>query len=204
MQDRLLVGTRNEGKVREIKELLSDLPLYLSDLSDFPHLAEVEETAATYLDNAILKAVGYAQATKLWTIAEDSGLEVVALNGAPGVFSARHAGEHASTSDRNMKVLSEVRENGDIDRSARFICVSAVASSDGQVLHSAEGVCYGTIAPDPRGSNGFGYDSIFIPDGFSETFGELPTAIKQEISHRARAFHQMSQFLVHLFRSHAE
>lgn len=166
----------------------------LFNLTDF-ELSEVEETGSTYLENATLKAVAYAKATKLWTFAEDSGLEVADLNGAPGIYSARHAGEYASSAERNEKVLSDLTGVPDTDRGARFVCVVAVASPEGQVLHSTEGICSGSIAATSRGTNGFGYDSIFIPKGFTKTFGELPTTIKQDISHRARATSQMKQFL---------
>jgi|ERR1043166_605862 XTP/dITP diphosphohydrolase len=198
VKKKLLIGTGNGGKYREIEQLLSELPLELLNLTDF-ELTEVEETGATYLENATLKAIAYAKATSLWTLAEDSGLEVAELNGSPGIYSARHAGESASSSERNKKVLSDLRKLHYADRTARFVCIAVVASPEGQIVHSTEGVCIGSIATTSRGTNGFGYDSIFIPKGFTRTFGELPVAIKQKLSHRAKATAQMKQFLTSIF-----
>ena len=189
----ILIATHNPGKAREFVDLFSNLPVDLRQLSEFSDITEVEETGNTFNANAELKAVGYTRQVKLWTVAEDSGLEVAALNGAPGVLSARHAGEFATPLERNEKVLHELQEN--VDRTARFVCVMVFASPTGEVLHRVEGTCNGNIASEPRGTNGFGYDSIFIPEGFTNTFGELPITVKQGISHRARASTEMKEFL---------
>ena len=196
----LLIATHNAGKLREFTKLLADLPLKLRSLADFAEIVEVEETGATFAANAELKASDYARQTGLWTFSDDSGLEVKALNGAPGVFSARYAGETATSRQRNEKVLGELRETRDAERAARFICVTALADPDGNIVHTETAFCVGRIASEARGSNGFGYDSIFIPASFEQTFGELPDAIKQQISHRARASMQMIRFLLEFLK----
>lgn len=196
----LLIATHNAGKLREFTVLLADLPLNLRILADFAGVVEVEETGATFAANAELKASDYARQTGLWTFSDDSGLEVDALNGAPGVFSARYAGEMATSRQRNEKVLSELRETGDAARGARFICVATLADPDGNIVHRETAACEGRIAAEARGSNGFGYDSIFIPEGFDQTFGELPDTIKRQISHRARASRQMIRFLLEFLK----
>jgi XTP/dITP diphosphohydrolase len=189
----LLVATGNAGKVRELKELLTDFPVVLRDLSEFPNVFEVEETGATFAENAILKASGYSAQTGFWTLADDSGLEVEALGGAPGVFSARYAGENASDADKIAKLLGEL---GDTDNlRARFVCAMAISDETGEIKFVSEGVCDGKITVNPRGRNGFGYDPVFIPDGFDETFGELSGEVKQKISHRGRAMEKIIQYL---------
>jgi XTP/dITP diphosphohydrolase len=189
----ILIATKNAGKIKELRELLADLPVRLKSFGDFPDVADVMETGTTFSENAVLKAQSYALQTKLWALADDSGLEVVALNGAPGVFSARYAGENASDEDRIEKLLKELENKP--ERRARFVCSMAIADESGKIRFLAEGVCEGRIASSAKGANGFGYDPIFIPDGFSETFGELSGDIKQQISHRARALNKIIQQL---------
>ncbi|MET0752740.1 MAG: RdgB/HAM1 family non-canonical purine NTP pyrophosphatase [Pyrinomonadaceae bacterium] len=189
----LLVATGNAGKVRELKEFLVDLPVVLRDLNEFSEVSEVEETGATFTENAILKAAGYATQTELWTVADDSGLEVEALGGAPGVFSARYAGENAGDEAKIAKLLSELGNSDNLR--ARFVCAMAISDETGEIKFVSEGVCDGTITVTPRGTNGFGYDPIFIPDGFDETFGELSGEVKREISHRARAMKKIIEYL---------
>jgi XTP/dITP diphosphohydrolase len=189
----LLVATGNAGKVRELKEFLIDLSIVLRDLNEFPGVSEVEETGATFEENAILKAKGYAVQTGIWTLADDSGLEVEALGGAPGVFSARYAGENAGDKEKITKLLNELGDNN--NRRARFVCAMAIADETGEVKFLYEGVCDGKISVNPSGTNGFGYDPIFIPDGFDETFGELSSDVKQKISHRGRAMEKIIQYL---------
>ena len=191
----LLVATRNPGKIRELESLLGTLPLRLKSLAEFPSVADVDETGATFTENAVLKATGYARQTRLWALADDSGLEVDALYGAPGVFSARYGGASRSDAERVQLLLDELSRTNDTQRRARFVCVIAVADADGQVAHEAHGVCEGRIAHAPLGTGGFGYDPVFIPDGYRQTFGELTVEIKQTISHRARAFADASSFL---------
>jgi XTP/dITP diphosphohydrolase len=154
-----------------------------------------EENGATYSENAIAKARFYAAETGLIALADDSGLEVAALAGAPGVYSARYAGENASDADRRQLLLSELSTISNGDRRARFVSVVAIAAPAGAVLNVAEGICEGTITFAPRGEGGFGYDPLFIPDGYTQTFAELPEDLKNRISHRALALAQTKQFL---------
>ena len=191
---KLVVGTNNAGKIRELNELLKDLPIEISGLNDFENISDVEETGATFADNAILKATDYARQTGHWAVSDDSGLEVEALKGAPGVYSARYAGEGAGDRERIDKLLKELAATGDQERRARFVCVMAVADEKGEIRYLAEGVCEGSIALAPNGTNGFGYDPVFVPDGFTETFGELSSTVKQKISHRARAIKKIIRF----------
>jgi XTP/dITP diphosphohydrolase len=196
----LLLGTRNAGKVRELETILGDLPWRLRSLRDFPHVDVAAEIALTYAENAIAKAQFYARETGLITLADDSGLEVEALGGAPGVFSARYAGEGASDANRRALLLSELaqqvtRNLEERNLRARFVCVVALAAPHGAVLSTSEGICEGQISFDERGTNGFGYDPLFVPHGFNETFAELSDSIKNQISHRARALLKIREFL---------
>jgi XTP/dITP diphosphohydrolase len=192
---KLLVGTNNQGKIKELNEFLTDLPVQLFGLNNFNNLSEVEETGQTFAENAVLKANSYALQTGLWSLSDDSGLEVEALGGAPGVFSARYAGEKASDEERLIKLLDELAETNDDLRRARFVCAMAVADEKGEIKFLTEGICNGKLALKPRGTNGFGYDPIFIPDGYEDTFGELSSTIKSQISHRARAIEKIMRFL---------
>ena len=183
----LLVATNNKGKVRELSQLLSDFPLRLRLLGEFSDIEEAAETGETFAENATIKALHYSAHTRLPTLSDDSGLVVDALGGAPGVRSARYAGREATYAERMSKLLGELDATGDEERRARFVCVIAVAAPSAGTLHTFEGACEGRIARAPRGTGGFGYDPIFIPDGHDRTFGELPAEVKQTLSHRARA-----------------
>ena len=189
----LLLGTRNPGKLREITSILEGSGWSFSSLQEFDHVGSAEEHGVTYSENAIAKAQFYAAATGLVALADDSGLEVTALSGAPGVYSARYAGEHASDADRRQLLLSELSNNP--DRRARFVSVVAIAGPGGAILNVSEGICEGTITFAPRGHGGFGYDPLFIPDGYTQTFAELPESIKNRISHRALALVRTREFL---------
>ena len=196
----LLLGTRNPGKIHEIKLILRGLPLEFSSLNDFPDVAVAKENEDTYAGNAIAKAQFYARATRVMALADDSGLEVEALDGAPGVISARYAGENATDADRRKLLLSELAKTGsdktDSDnRRARFVCVIAIASVDGEVVNLSEGICEGMITFAPRGTSGFGYDPLFVPNGYNQTFAELSDDVKNRISHRARALLKLRDFL---------
>ena len=195
------MATGNAGKVEEIRAVLGDLPINFRTLTDFPEIGAVEESGSTYEENAVLKARAYAQRTGLWALADDSGFEVSALGGAPGVFSARYAGEGASDSDRIAFLLRQVDRVSSINRFARFVCIAALADSTSSLVNVGQGVCEGLIIDSPRGENGFGYDPIFVPEGFNRTFAELPLEIKNVISHRAKALHSMRAFLVRLVAS---
>lgn len=191
----ILAATGNAGKLKELAELLAEMPFRLRGLKDFPNVVEPAETGSTFADNAVLKARSYARQTNLWSLADDSGLEVAALSGAPGIFSARYGGAAASDADRTEKLLSELEKTPDRERRARFVCAMALTDETGAIKFLEQGVCDGEIAFAARGANGFGYDPIFIPDGFSQTFGELAADTKQQISHRGRAARKIIQQL---------
>ena len=191
------MATANPGKVAEIGSLLGSISL--KNLKEFPNITEVAETGVTFSENAILKARGYALQTREWTLADDSGLEVFALDGAPGVFSARYGGNGLSDADRVQRLLDALFQTGDTERRARFVSVIAIADPGGSILHTSTGTSEGMIAWGPRGSNGFGYDPVFIPDGYDKTFGELSEEVKKTISHRARALAAVHPFLTNLF-----
>jgi XTP/dITP diphosphohydrolase len=194
----LLLATRNPGKVREIETILRGSRWSFSSLQSFPGVDTPAETGATYADNAILKARFYALATGMCALADDSGLEVEALGGAPGVFSARYAGPNSTDADRRTLLLSELAKIPDANRRARFVAVVAISDAKGSVLNVSEGICEGTITFSPRGDGGFGYDPLFVPDGYHQTFAELSEEIKNRISHRARALMNTRDFLSQL------
>ncbi len=196
----LLIATRNAGKVKELRSLLAGLPVCLRSLQEFACIPEVVETGATFADNAALKAVSYAQATQLLALADDSGLEVEALNGAPGVLSARYAGENATDAERTARLLRQLDSHGNKSRRARFVCAIAIAAQNGNLIYASEGICAGHIAVAPGGTGGFGYDPVFVPDNYDESFASLPPAIKEQISHRARALQAARTFLLDYLR----
>jgi len=196
----LLIATRNQGKVTELRQLLSGSPLRLRSLHEF-QVGTIDETGATFESNAVLKASGYALQTGMLTLADDSGLEVAALGGEPGVRSARYAGDQATDTQRIQKLLAELGATNDPDRAARFVASIAIADHDGKILHQSCGICEGRIGVEPRGNKGFGYDPIFIPDGYTLSFGELDATEKNKISHRARALAQVRDYLASLFGS---
>jgi XTP/dITP diphosphohydrolase len=194
----LLLATRNAHKTREIQQILG--PAFtVSDLSAHPQIADIQETGKSYEENAILKAVGASRHLQGLIAADDSGLEVDAIGGAPGIFSARYAGENATDKENIEKLLGELVRTGveATKRSARFCCVIALAQR-GELLGTFEGIVEGAIVERPRGSNGFGYDPIFVPSGFEETFAELPAEVKDTISHRAKAIRGLAAELAAL------
>ena len=196
MPEELLIATRNSGKVLEFSRLLGDLPVRMRGLADFPDSGEVEESGETFEENAIIKARVYAALTGLLTLADDSGLHVAALGGDPGVRSARYAGPRATDADRNALLLSELNAAHDADRRARFVCVLALIRPEDGSLKLFNGTCEGRIGHEPRGAGGFGYDPIFIPDGYTQSFGQLPPEVKDRISHRAVALRAVRSFLL--------
>ncbi|MEO8043171.1 MAG: RdgB/HAM1 family non-canonical purine NTP pyrophosphatase [Acidobacteriota bacterium] len=191
----LVLATGNPGKTGELKDLFRDVPLELKSLRDFERIVDVEETGSTFRENAKLKARGFAMQTGQLSLADDSGLEIEALGNAPGVHSARFAGT-AGYEVKIPKLLTMLDETGDTVRRARFVCVMALASSDGRIVYNAKGICTGSIADSPRGNHGFGYDPIFVPDGFDLTFGELDDDVKRSISHRASAAALIIRYLL--------
>jgi XTP/dITP diphosphohydrolase len=192
---KLVIATKNPGKIKELEKLLADLPVYLQSLNDFSNIVEVAETGAAFAENAALKAKGYALQTGMMSLADDSGLEVFALGGAPGIYSARYAGENTSDKVRIAKLLEELSRTQNENRAARFVCAMAIADKNGEMVFSAEESCEGAIAFEPRGANGFGYDPVFVPNGFDKTFGELSGSVKRQISHRGRASIKIIEYL---------
>jgi XTP/dITP diphosphohydrolase len=193
----LVLATGNDGKIRELKQLFQALPIELKSLHDFPNVQDVEETGRTFRENAELKAVAFAQQTGELSLADDSGLEVEALAGAPGVYSARYAGKDTGYDVKIPKLLAMLDETGDLKRRARFVCVMAISDKQGRIVQTAEGICTGSIAHGPQGAGGFGYDPLFIPDGFEQTFAQLGDEAKQQISHRATAARLIIRYLLH-------
>lgn len=180
---KLVVATGNPGKLQEMQAYLTgqDWQLTLK-----PDELEIEETGTTFAENAALKASQVAKAIGQWSIADDSGLAVTALNGAPGLFSARYG---ASDADRIARLLRELGDRA--DRQAQFVCAIAVAKPDGTIVLQTEGICPGEILTAPRGTGGFGYDPIFYVPEQKMTFAEMPPEVKHEVSHRGRAFQML-------------
>jgi len=194
----LVVATHNPDKLREIQNKLSGLPIQLLSLADFPSLREVEEDQPDLLGNAIKKAVGTARATGLPALADDTGLEVEALHGEPGVLSARYSGPGATYDSNCRKLLNEMRDVLAEVRQARFRTVICLRTDDG--LYCVEGVLDGTIAFEKRGAQGFGYDPVFVlPDG--RTLAELELSEKNQVSHRARALEKLAKLMTALFQN---
>lgn len=194
---RLLLATRNAGKLRELHELLGGASLEIETLAQHPEVGEIEETGRTFEENARLKGRHCARATGLWTVAEDSGLVVDALGGAPGVRSARYAGSHGDFHTNNRKLIEDLQ--GVCDRSARFVCSIVLVRPDGEVVTHVQGVCEGEIVDKPRGKGGFGYDPHFVPTGETRTCAELTPPEKNAISHRGQALRSFLPLLrVHL------
>lgn len=183
----LVLGTTNAGKVRELVELLAPLNLELRSLAEFPSVLDVEETGDSFAANARLKAAAQARHLNQWVLAEDSGISVDALGGAPGIYSARYAGPGASDADNNSRLL---RELGDLPlerRTAHYTCQLALADPTGEIRAESGGVCRGRIRFEPVGSAGFGYDPLFEVVEYHRTFGELGENVKSVLSHRTRA-----------------
>jgi XTP/dITP diphosphohydrolase len=189
----LLIATRNGHKTREIGQMLG--PGWdVRDLSSLSHAPRIEETGATFEENATLKALPISRIFTGLVLADDSGLEVEALGGAPGVQSARFAGPDASDAENRFLLIQKLKDLDDHEFPARFRCVMVLASQ-GELLGSFGGIIKGKVVLEERGHSGFGYDSIFIPRGYTETFGELQSEIKNSLSHRGRALAKVLEFL---------
>lgn len=195
---RLVLASRNKGKLAELKTLLAGLPWQISSLEDFPEVPAVEEDGASFRENALKKALVVATTLRMWALADDSGLEVDYLNGAPGVLSARFAGEHGDDAKNNEKLLALLAGVPWTQRTARFRSVLAFVSPDGDAW-TTEGTCEGIIALAPRGTAGFGYDPLFYLPEYGLTMAELPAEKKNQISHRAVAIRKFRAYLEHEF-----
>ena len=191
---KILLATFNEGKVRELREMLASLPLEIISLRDTSCDSPVEETGSTFKENAVLKAEAYALATGEIAMADDSGLEVACLDGRPGVYSARFAGEGATDSENNALLLKMLEHVPSAERNARFVCVIALAFPGGRT-YTVEGSCHGRITDTPRGNMGFGYDPLFFSVEEGKTFGEMDMEAKGRISHRGRALQKARELL---------
>lgn len=188
--ERLVVATKNKGKLKEIEEILSGLPFRVVSMEEAGIDGDIEETGSTFEENALIKAQAVAKVTGGLVMADDSGLEVDALNGAPGIHSARFAGEGATDADRNNKLLGLLQEVPFEKRTGRFVCAIAVVFPEGE-HRMVRGTCEGFIGFKPEGTNGFGYDPLFYVPEYQMTIAQLPVAEKNRISHRGRALEKM-------------
>jgi XTP/dITP diphosphohydrolase len=197
----LVVGTRNRKKRDEILEILGNLGLDLRDLTSYPDAPEVVEDGRTFEENARKKATELARHLGQWVLGEDSGLVVPALNGRPGVYSARYAGKQGDDDANNARLLAELAPLPDDHRPAYYVCTAALADPQGEVKVVTEGRCHGIIVRQLRGTGGFGYDPLFLIPEYHKTFGELSARVKHALSHRARALERLRpalrQLLVH-------
>ena len=190
----MVVATRNSGKINELRRILAPTGISLVGLEAFPRVGTVEEAGASFLENALLKACAVAKATDLPALADDSGLEVDALGGAPGVRSARYAGDPGSDTRNNSKLIEALQGRGPGDRLARFRCLAAAALPDGSVIWE-EGAWRGAILDVPRGAGGFGYDPLFFDPETGRTAAEMDAAEKDSRSHRGTAFRKLAKRL---------
>ncbi len=195
----IVIATKNKGKIREMTQAFEGLPVKLVPLSEFGELPDAVEDGTTFEENAKIKALYYRKETDTACLADDSGLEVEALSGAPGVYSARFAGEHADDDANNQKLLDEIAKKGLDASPAAYRCVLAFADTDGSVL-TAAGSCEGVIRPESRGNGGFGYDPFFYIEG-NKTMAELTLSEKDAISHRGKALREMAIKLSAYLRS---
>ncbi|WP_017294663.1 RdgB/HAM1 family non-canonical purine NTP pyrophosphatase [Geminocystis herdmanii] len=191
MFKKLVIASSNAGKIREMGGLLRDFDF---ELALKPPELDIEETGKTFMENAILKASYIATTLKQWSIADDSGLMVNALNGQPGIYSARYG---KTDFDRINRLLTELKNN--TNRQAQFVCAIAIANPEGEVVIQTEGICEGEILTQVRGESGFGYDPIFFVPEFKQTFAEMPPDLKQKVSHRGKAFANLIPLINHLF-----
>lgn len=190
---RLILATRNAHKTVEIATMLADA-FEVTDLHALPNAPDIEETGATFAENAALKALAISQFAAGWALADDSGLEVDALGGDPGVRSARFAGEDATDAENNALLLAKLAALPGVNPTARFRCVLALAR-DGELVATFDGAVEGRVVASNRGAGGFGYDPLFVPEGHDHTFGELPAETKNAISHRSRALAKFRAWL---------
>ena len=190
----IVLATRNKKKIEEIKRIMTGIAISILTLSDFPECPKVEEDGTSFEENAIKKAVTVARYTGKPALADDSGLEVSALSGAPGILSSRYAGEDAGDRRNIGKLLYEMRSVVEEQRNARFVCCVALALPDGRV-NTFYGYSEGRIGTEPKGFRGFGYDPIFYPDGYSRTFAQMTDKEKDDISHRGRALKKVQRYI---------
>ena len=195
----IIIATNNLGKIREIREIGKNIPVLFKSLKDiWPEPVNIPETGTTFEENAQMKAAWVFTRKGTWTLADDSGLEVDLLNGEPGVYSSRYAGDAQNDQENIRKLLKKLNGASVQERTARFRCVMVLKGPD-YTERIVSGTCRGSIALESRGSEGFGYDPIFIPDGFSNTFAEMEPSVKNGISHRGKALQALKEELHELF-----
>lgn len=200
-QIELVIASKNVHKVRELRTMLKAYPeIDILSLCDFPEYVPPEEVGNTFEENASLKAVHAAKALNRFVIADDSGLVVPALNGAPGIFSSRFAGNHATDLDNRKKLLEEMKHLMDDDRQAFFECALALASNHG-LKKCVRGTCEGLLLTKEQGGSGFGYDPLFVKYGYHKTFAELGESVKERISHRRKAFDKLTSALIQVSKN---
>ena len=190
----VIIASTNQGKLKEFKELMKGLSVEVKSLKDFPEIGDIEENGASFAENAYIKAKAVFDATGCLSIADDSGLEVDALDGAPGIYSARYAGEEKNDTANNEKLLSEMNVVSDENRGAQFHCAIVAIDQNG-TRYDAEGIVRGHILRAPQGENGFGYDPLFYIEKFGRTTAELSMDEKNKISHRGKAVRQIVEIL---------
>ena len=192
----LVLGTGNNKKRAELELLLANYPVQLSSLKDFDAVEEPEETGNTFAANAAIKAEYYAKQFDRWVLAEDSGLCVKALDGAPGVYSARYSGPHATDQSNNELLIENIKDIEPSNRHAWYTCHICIADPNGNIVAESTGQCHGRILCTPRGDGGFGYDPLFELPEYHRTFGELGACVKKVLSHRGRAYRQLMPKLI--------
>ena len=195
MTKKIIFASKNEGKVREVRHILNGIKAEILSLNDVGYIDEIHETAQTFEGNAKIKAETIYNTFKLPTIADDSGIIAMQLGNEPGVYSARYAGENATDEDNNRKLLDRLKSYPEPHK-GKFICAAVYYFGADFIV--AMGEIVGTIIKEPRGTNGFGYDPLFLPDGYDKTTAELPPEIKNKISHRFKAFNQLKKYLLEL------
>jgi XTP/dITP diphosphohydrolase len=191
----LILGTRNRKKRKEIVQILESPQLAFGDLNDWPDAPEIDEDGSTFQENASKKATVLARALGHWVLGEDSGLVVPSLGGAPGIYSARYAGEQGNDEANNDKLLRELEAFPDEKRGAYYVCTAALSDPQGKIHAVVEGRCHGRILRERHGAGGFGYDPLFLIPEYHQTFGELSAVVKDALSHRARALDKLKPLL---------
>ncbi len=198
---RLVLASRNTKKIAELRELLAGTGIEVQSSAEFPDVPEIVEDGATFAENAAKKASETARHLGCWALGEDSGLEVAALNGGPGIFSARYSGPGATDQTNNARLIEQLAGVPDEQRNARYVCNVALADPSGTVREQVEASCRGRITRESRGTNGFGYDPYFLIREYHRTFGELSPSVKRRLSHRARALEKIVPCIVRLVGS---
>ncbi|MFO0425701.1 MAG: RdgB/HAM1 family non-canonical purine NTP pyrophosphatase [Planctomyces sp.] len=200
----MILSSRNRKKTQEVAEILAPVGIQIVSVTEFAHVGEVEEDGVTFAENAAKKATQVARELNQWVIGEDSGLMVDALNGAPGIYSARYSGPSATDELNNRKLLAELEGVPDERRGAGYICSVAVSNPSGEVVAAVEGTCRGRILRTAVGTGGFGYDPYFLIPEYHQTFGALSSVVKHRLSHRARAFAKLIPILKTIIASHRD